>query len=290
MSSYQIFTDATADLTAELLQGLPHIEIIPMQVQIAGQEFTYGPSGSITPDEFYAFQQGGAFATTSQVNPDTYRKYFELYLKQGKDILYICFSSGLSSTIQSALIAMEELKEAYPERQLILFDSLAASTGEGMFVMEAAKRQLGGMELSELHSWLLENRQKLCHWVTVDTFDHLKHGGRVSSTTAAVGTLLNIKPLIHVDENGKLVAAGKPRGRKKAQEALVASIKKGWQPEISNQVIIGHGDYPDAAEELKDMVSAQFPTADIRIARVGPIVGAHTGPGLVVIFFWGNNR
>ena len=290
MNSYQIFTDATADLTEELLRGLPHVEIIPMQVQVAEQEFTYGPGGSITPDEFYAFQKNGHFATTSQINPDTYRKHFEPYLQQGKDILYICFTSGLSGTIQSAQMAMEELKEAYPQRQLICFDSLAAACGEGMFVLEASRRQKAGMELNDLHDWLLENRQKMCHWVVVDTFDHLKHGGRVSATTAAVGTLLNIKPLIHVDENGKLVAVGKPRGRKKALEALLAAMEQGWQPEISNRVIIAHGDYTDAAEELKGMVSAKFPTADIQVARVGPVIGAHTGPGLVVIFFWGNNR
>lgn len=290
MNSYQIFTDATADLTEELLRGLPHIEIIPMQVQVAEQEFTYGPGGSITPDQFYAFQKNGAFATTSQINPDTYRKHFEPALKQEKDILYICFSSGLSGTIQSARIAIEDLREAYPQRRILCFDTMAAACGEGMLVLEAARKQAQGMDLPELYTWLEAHYLNMCHWVIVDTFDHLKHGGRVSSTTAAVGTLLNIKPLIHVDENGRLVNVGKPRGRKKALEALLAAMEKGWEPEISNQVIIAHGDYPDAAEELKNMVSDKFPTADIQIARVGPVIGAHTGPGLVVIFFWGNNR
>lgn len=290
MNSYQIFTDATADLTEELLRGLPHIEIIPMQVQVAEQEFTYGPGGSITPDQFYAFQKNGHFATTSQINPDTYRKYFEPCLQQGKDILYICFSSGLSGTIQSARIAIEDLRESYPRRRILCFDTLAAACGEGMIVLEAARKQAQGMDIPELYAWLEAHYLNMCHWVVVDTFDHLKHGGRVSATTAAVGTLLNIKPLIHVDESGKLVAVGKPRGRKKALEALLAAMEQGWQPEISNRVIIAHGDYPDAAEELEGMVSAKFPTADIQIARVGPVIGAHTGSGLVVIFFWGNNR
>ena len=274
--TYQIITDATADLNDELLTGLPEVKIIPMHVQVNGKEYLFGPGGNITNEEFYTYLRAGQFATTSQINPETYREHFEKILKQGKDVLYLCFSSGMSRTIQSAQMAIAELREEYPDRTILCLDTLCAAVGEGLFVMEAARKQAQGMNL--------------CHWVTVDTFEHLKHGGRVSATSAAMGTLLGIKPLIHVDENGKLVAMGKPRGKKKALEALLSNMEKGWTPEISKQVIIGHGDSLDVAIELRDMVAARFPEAEIYIAPIGPIIGAHAGPGVMTVFFWGNNH
>ena len=288
--TYQIITDATADLNGELLAGLPAVEIIPMHVQVNGREYLFGPGGNITNEEFYAYLRSGQFATTSQINPETYREHFEAILKQGKDVLYLCFSSGMSKTIQSAQMAIAELQEEYPERTIVCLDTLCAAVGEGLFVMEAARKQAQGMNIHELYSWLEAHRLNLCHWVTVDTFDHLKHGGRVSATSAAMGTLLGIKPLIHVDENGKLVAMGKPRGKKKALEALISNMEKGWLPDISKQVIIGHGDSPDVAQELRDMVANRFPEAEIFIAPIGPIIGAHAGPGVMTVFFWGDNH
>ena len=288
--TYQIITDATADLNEELLAGLPDVKIIPMHVQVNGKEYLFGPGGNITNEEFYAYLRSGHFATTSQINPETYRDHFEKILKQGMDVLYLCFSSGMSKTIQSAQMAIAELQEEYPDRTILCLDTLCAAVGEGLFVMEAASKQAQGMDIHQLYSWLEAHRMNLCHWVTVDTFDHLKHGGRVSATSAAMGTLLGIKPLIHVDADGKLVAMGKPRGKKKALEALLSNMEKGWLPEISNQVIIGHGDSLDVAKELRDMVAARFPEAEIYIAPIGPIIGAHAGPGVMTVFFWGNNH
>ena len=288
--TYQIITDATADLNEELLAGLPEVKIIPMHVQVNGKEYLFGPGGNITNEEFYAYLRAGQFATTSQINPETYREHFEEILKLGKDVLYLCFSSGMSRTIQSARMAIAELQEEYPDRTILCLDTLCAAVGEGLFVMEAARKQSQGMDIHQLYSWLEDHRMNLCHWVTVDTFDHLKHGGRVSATSAAMGTLLGIKPLIHVDENGKLVAMGKPRGQKKALQALLSNMEKGWMPEISKQVIIGHGDSLDVAKELRDMVAACFPEAEIYIAPIGPIIGAHAGPGVMTVFFWGNNH
>lgn len=288
--TYQIITDATADLNDELLSGLPEVRIIPMNVQVNGREYLFGPGGNIDCDEFYAFLRSGQFASTSQINPATYREYFEPILQEGRDLLYLCFSSGLSKTLESARMAIAELQEEYPERTILCLDTLCAAVGEGLFVMEAARKQMQGMDIHSLYNWLEEHRLNLCHWVTVDTFDHLKHGGRVSATSAAMGTLLGIKPLIHVDENGKLVAVGKPRGKKKALEALVSNMEKGWQPEISKQVIIGHGDSLEVARELRDLVAARFPEAEILIAPIGPVIGAHAGPGVMMVFFWGNNH
>ena len=288
--TYQIITDAPADLNGELLAGLPEVKIIPMNVQVNGREYLFGPGGNIECDEFYSYLRNGQFASTSQINPATYREYFEAILRAEKDLLYLCFSSGMSKTIQSAQMAIAELKKEYPDRTILCLDTLCAAVGEGLFVMEAARKQAQGMDIHSLYNWLEEHRMNLCHWVTVDTFDHLKHGGRVRATSAAMGTLLGIKPLIHVDENGKLVAMGKPRGKKKALEALLSNMEKGWLPEISNQVIIGHGDSPEVAKELRDMVAARFPEAEIYIAPIGPVIGAHAGPGVMTVFFWGNNH
>lgn len=290
MGNYQIFTDATADLLPALLAGLPSVEIIPMQVEIGGTEYTYGSPEGITATEFYRLQKAGNFAATSQINPTIYFQRFEPWLRQGTDILYLCFSSGLSGTYQSAVLAAEELQAEYPERKIICIDTLAASTGEGFLVRETAKMQAKGLAIDELAGWVEMHKLKVCHWFTVDTFTHLKHGGRVSATAAAMGTALQIKPLLHVDEQGKLQAVEKPRGRKKAIAAQLARLEQGWTPELGKTVLIGHADDPEAAAILKGQVLEKFPDAEIQISDIGPIIGAHTGPGALTLFYWGNNR
>lgn len=290
MREYVIFTDVTADLSPELIAGLPEIRIIPMEVTLGNKTYTYGPGGTITAKEFYEGQRSGLFASTSQINPSAYLEHFEPCLRSGKDILYFSFSSGLSSTYQSAQICIRELKEQYPERKLLCVDTLGASLGEGFLVLEAAKRQAAGMSLEELAAWAEKYREKVCHWFTVDTFVHLKHGGRVSSASAAMGTMLQIKPLLHVDHNGKLEAMEKPRGRNRAVAAQVEKMTSGWLPELGKQVLIGHGDDMEAAVMLKGRLMERFPDAEIRIADIGPVIGAHTGPGVLALFYWGDNR
>ena len=290
MKNYQIFTDATADISSYMLENLPLLQIIPMNLEIGGNEFTYGPNGNISCEEFYNLQRNGNFATTSQINSLTYLEHFEPFLKQETDILYICFSSGMSGTYQAAHIAIEELKTLYPNRKIICVDSLCASIGEGFLVHEALKKQAEGLTLEELEKWLLENRLKVCHWFTVDVFEHLKHGGRVSAVSAAIGTTLQIKPLLLVNNDGKLQVSAKPRGRKKAIAMQIEKLENSWLPELGNSVFIGHGDNLEAAEQLKDMISEKFPNADIKISEIGPIIGSHTGPGMLAVIFWGNQR
>ncbi len=290
MSSYQIFTDATADLSSGMMARLPSVEIIPMNVEIGGRIYTYGPQGDLSVQAFYQMQKTGNYATTSQINPDTYRSYFEPCLQSGKDILYLCFTSGMSGTIQSARLCLNELKEKYPDRTILCVDTLCASLGEGVLVQEAARRQAEGVSILELQNWVVEHRQQVCHWFTVDVFDHLKHGGRVSSAAAVVGTALQIKPLLHVDQEGKLAVAEKPRGRKQAIHAQLARMEQGWDPQISKTVAIGHGDCPDGARQLEESVRRQFPDAEIVKADIGPIIGAHTGPGMLALIYWGVNR
>lgn len=288
--SYQIFTDATADHNSLMFSdGLP-IEIIPMRVEIGGREFIYGPQGNISVEEFYDLQKQGNYAITSQINPMEYIQAFELYLEQGKDILYLCFSSGLSGTYQTACFCAKELDKKYPKQKIICIDTLCASVGQGFLIKEALQKQKEGLSINELATWVMEHRLEICHWFTVDKFDYLRHGGRVSATAAAVGTKLQIKPLLHVDNEGRLVVAQKPHGRKQAMKALISHMKDGWNPEISKNVVIGHGSCLDRAKQLQEEVLFNFPDAKIDIADIGPIIGAHTGPGMLALIYWGNNR
>lgn len=289
--NYQIFTDATVDLSNDLLAGLPPLQIIPMQVTICGQEYTYGPDGDLDVEDFYRMQREGNFASTSQINPAVYRDYFEPALKQGKDILYLCFSSGLSGTIQSARVCIDELKEEYPDRRIICIDTLCGSVGQALLVHEALKKQAEGYSMKELVIWIEEHKQKICHWFTVDRFEHLKHGGRVSGAAAAFGTVLQIKPMLRINDVGTLEVVEKPRGHRKAMAAQINRMKQGWIPdEMGHTVIIGHGDCPDRAADLLYEVMHAFPKAEIYIADIGPVIGAHTGPGMLALIYWGNNR
>ena len=286
MKEYQIFTDATSDLN----EDLETVKIIPMNVEIGDKEYVYGPQGNISCSEFYGLQKQGKYASTSQINVLEYEKYFEEALKEGKDVLYISFSSGMSGTYQTACLCKNELEESYPDNRIICIDSLCAAIGEGLLIKEVDKKKREGMSMDELVDWVENNKMHLCHWFTVDNFDHLKHGGRVSAVAATLGNTLNIKPLLRVDEEGKLRVVKKIRGRHKAMAAQVECIVKTWSPEISKSVVIGHGDDLKAAEELKEYVENKLPDAEIYISDIGPIIGAHTGPGVMVLAFWGTGR
>ena len=286
MKECQIFTDATSDLN----EDLETVKIIPMNVEIGDKEYVYGPQGNISCSEFYGLQKQGKYASTSQINVLEYEKYFEEALKEGKDVLYISFSSGMSGTYQTACLCKKELEESYPDNRIICIDSLCAAVGEGLLIKEVDKKKREGMSMDELVDWVENNKMNLCHWFTVDNFDHLKHGGRVSAVAATLGNTLNIKPLLRVDEEGKLRVVKKIRGRHKAMAAQVECIVKTWSPEISKSVVIGHGDDLKAAEELKEYVENKLPDAEIYISDIGPIIGAHTGPGVMVLAFWGTGR
>lgn len=288
--SYRIFTDATADLTGELLAELPEVEVIHMDITLGDRGYTYGPGGDLTTEKFYAAQRAGQFASTSQINPAVYFRHFEPWLAAGTDVLYLCFSSGMSATYQTACLCAEELREWYPARKICCLDTLCASVGEGFLVREAARKQAEGLSLEELAAWVEERRLRVCHWFTVDTFDHLKHGGRVSGAAAAVGTLLQIKPMLHVSQAGALEVAEKPRGAKHAMAAQLSRMERGWTPEESPLVVIGHGDCPDRAQALAELVRLKFHQAEIYTVPIGPVIGAHTGPGMLALIFWGTER
>jgi DegV family protein with EDD domain len=287
---YQIITDATADMCDDMLVGLPQVDIIPMEVVVGETTYLYGKGGNLSVDEFYALLRKGEYAKTSQICPETYRQVFESYLKDGKDVLYLGFSSGMSGTINSANLCAKELVDEYPERKIICVDTLCASAGEGFIVREALRKQAEGKDMEEVANWVLENRLKVCHRFTISTFQHLLHGGRISAIAAATGTVLNLKPLLRVDEEGKLKVMEKPRGDKQALKAKLAQMEQGWDPGLGKFVIVGHGDSPEQGHILYEEVRKQFPDAKVYMVNIGPIIGAHTGPGMVALVYWGNNR
>lgn len=287
---YQLITDATADFSPELLKDIPELEIIPMEVILDGQPRQYGPGGDLSVEEFYQALRQGQYGSTSQINPNAYMQCFEKYLEQGTDILYLCFSSGLSATYQNACACAEELKEKYPERNIQCIDTLAACAGQALLVYDAAKKWQNGDSMEELADWILKNRLSICHWFTVDTLEYLKKGGRIGTATAAVGEILQIKPLLHVDSEGHLVLAGKPRGRRQALSEKMRCFDGGWDPALGRNIFIAHGDCYADAVKLKEEIEAKHIEAECKIVPVGPIIGMHTGPGMVACCFWGTKR
>lgn len=287
--SYRLITDATADLSPEMMQH--DCTIIPMDIVVDDMLYTFGPGGNITIDEFYGQLRSGKFSSTSQINPAVYEDVFRPYLEAGEDILYLCFTSGMSGMYRNAKDTMERLKEKFPERKMLCIDSKCASLGEGFLVREVLEKKAEGYSMEELAEWITTHQNQVCQWFTVDNFAHLRHGGRVSSAGAVIGTTLQIKPLLHVSENGELEVVDRTiRGTKRAMAALVQRMKKGWKPELGTKVIVGHGDCPEAGAKIAEMLQAEFPAAEIMIAPIGPVIGSHTGPGLLAVVFWGSER
>ena len=287
--SYQIITDSCCDFTEQQYAELG-VAYAPLSVLYKGVDHKNFNDEAILK-EFYDGLRQGETATTSAVNPEGWAQVMEPALQAGKDVLCLAFSSGLSTTYQSAVIAAGELQEAYPDRKIVVLDTLCAALGQGLLVMHACKRRDQGMSLEEVAAWCEENKHNLAHWVTVDDLNHLKRGGRVSATTAFVGGLLNIKPIIHVDANGKLDTVAKARGRKAAIEFLAnkaAQLSEGYDNET---ITVAHGDCPEDAQALADLIKAKCPwIKNVVIGYVGGVIGAHTGPGVLVALFLGKEK
>ena len=284
--SFQIVTDSCCDLTAEVIAKL-NLSVVPLSVEMDGEVFT---EGSMTPKQLYDHLRAGKLPKTSAVNPDGWARHIRPILASGRDALVLTFSSALSATYQSAVIAAEELREEFPDRQLMVLDTLCAAAGQGLLVYTAAKLRDEGRSLAETASWIEEHKLNLCHWVTVEDLMHLKRGGRVSAATAVVGTMLSIKPIIRVDENGKLESVSKVRGRKAAMNHLLERMAESLVPELNETVCIGHGDCLEDAQYLARQIKTRFGVKNVIINYVGAVIGAHTGPGVVFIAFLGKNR
>ena len=291
MNPYVIMTDTTADLPESYIQE-HQLAILSLSYTIEGT--TYDRENPLDVREFYAKMRAGSMSTTSQVNPEQAKEAFKACLDQGNDVLYIAFSSGLSGTCGSGMVAAEEIRESgeYPDRKLIVIDSLSASLGEGLLVHKAVQLKEAGKSMEEVADWVEKNKLHLCHNFTVDDLFHLHRGGRVSKATAVLGTMINIKPVLHVDDEGHLIAIGKVRGRKKSLAALVdrmADQIKGYEDQNS-EVFISHGDCQEDAEYVQKLVQERFGVDKFIINHVGPTIGAHSGPGTVALFFMGNPR
>ncbi len=251
MGTYRIVTDSTTDLTPELIQELD-VQVIPLCYMMGGKTYHNIPGGgAMTDKEFYAKLRAGSMSTTTQVNSEEFLHVFTPLLEAGQDVLYIAFSSGLSGTYQSAVLARDELKQRFPDRRLEVFDSLCASMGEGLLVYHAAKLRNAGKSLDEVLAWLKGNVLNVCHWFTVDDLNHLKRGGRVSTATALVGTMLGIKPVLHVDDEGHLIPVSKVRGRKQSLDALVRRMEDTVLDPADQMVFISHGDCLEDAQYVE---------------------------------------
>lgn len=286
--NFVLLTDSSADLTPELVQELD-VDVVSLTVSVDGGE--YIPGNELDIKDFYNSLREGKTATTSAINLDAAMAALEKHVAEGKDVLYVAFSSGLSSTAQTGKLAAEELSEKYPDRKIIVVDSLCASLGQGLLVYYAAKMCNEGKTIEEVRDWLEANKLHLSHWFTVDDLHHLKRGGRVSATTAVVGTMLSIKPVLHVDNEGHLINVSKARGRKPSIQALANKIGETAMGDISEQVVfISHGDCEDDAKYLADMVREKYNPKRIEMGHVGAVIGAHSGPGTLALFFLGNER
>ena len=290
MSDFVILTESSADLSPQLVEKLG-ITVLPLSFILDGKTYQdYPDQREMESHDFYEQLRQGKTATTSAVNVHDYTVALEKLLKEGHDVLVMSFSSGLSSTYQSSVLAVDELREAYPDRKFYTVDTLSASLGQGLLVCLAANERNNGKSIEEVRDWVEHNRLKLCHQFTVDDLHFLKRGGRISATTAAVGSILQIKPVLHVDDEGKLVSIGKARGRAAALRALVDKMEQTAIEPGSQTVFISHGDCPEAAEQVAQMVRDRFGIQNIVINHIGPVIGAHSGPGTVALFYVGAER
>ena len=287
MSQYQIITDSGCDLPKDKLEQLG-VTLVPLTVNFRGENLDDSVDKGIKT--LYDGFRAGEAATTSAINPSRWAAAMEPVLQQGKDVLVITFSSGLSTTYQSAVIAANELQENYPQRQIKVVDSLCASLGQGLLVWYACQKQSQGLSLSDLAAWLEENRMRLCHWFTVDDLMYLKRGGRVSATTALLGTMLNIKPVLHVDNEGHLINVAKTRGRKAAIDALAAKAAQQGLPGRNELMYICHGDCLEDAEYLAKKLKETTEVKEVFIGYTGAVIGSHSGPGTLAVFFLGSER
>ena len=289
---FKITTDSTADLPVSYLKE-NNVGCMPISYILDG--VTYGGDKELDWKEFYAMmREQGKMPTTSQINPAEAKEYFEEYIKTDKEILHLAFSSGLSGTCGNMRMAAEEIMEEHPDVKIVVVDSLCASMGEGLFVHKAVKLRDQGKSLEETAAWLNENVQNFVHVFTVDDLFHLYRGGRVSKTAAVIGTLVSIKPKLHMDSEGHLIVIGKVRGRKKSLSALVDYMEEKMgsrvQENKDDYVFISHGDALEDAEYVRDQIRERFGMEHFMINHIGPTIGAHSGPGTIALFFMGESR
>ncbi len=287
VDSFIILTDSGSDITPEMADKL-QVQVMPLMYTLGDGNLM--PGDEVDIKDFYRQLREGKSAKTSAANYEDLTRTLEEIASQGRDVLYIAFSSGLSSTAGTATLVAGELSEKYPDRKIFVVDSLSASLGYGLLVYLAARQRADGKSIEQVRDFVEENKLHLCHWFTVDDLHHLKRGGRVSAATAAIGTMLSIKPVLHVDDAGHLINVSKARGRKASLAALVEQMEKTAVDPAAQTVFISHGDALEDAQLIAQMVREKMGVQDIQMGYIGPVIGAHSGPGTIALFFLGTQR
>lgn len=287
MNDYIILTDSCCDLTEAQLSALG-VDSLSLEVLIDGGDPIY--NNDVNIEDFYKKLREKGKVTTSAISMDRFTEFFEKYLKEGRDVLYLGFSSGLSGTYNAAFVAAQELAERYSERKVYTVDTLCASLGQGLFVHLAANEKAAGKSIDELYEWAKEKRYNLCHWFTVDDLFFLKRGGRVNAATAVMGTMLSIKPVLHVDNKGKLINVSKARGRKASLDTLFDNMKATVIEPEKQIMYICHGDCIADAEYMAKRMKEELGVPEVIIGYTGPVIAAHSGPGTLAVFYFGTER
>lgn len=289
--AFEIVTDSSSNLTEDFIEE-NGLHILPLTFLVDDKQYQSYLKGEHTDlQQFYTMMRDQKVITTSLPNLADAKNLFEEILHEGKDVLYLGFSSGLSGTFEAIEIILKDLQTQNPERKIVCVDTLAASGGQGMLVYYAIKQAKEGKSLEEVSQWVEDNKLKLAHWFTVDDLMFLFRGGRVSKTSAWAGTMLNIKPVLHVDNEGHLVPVDQVRGRKKSLNALVEHMRNSADAPINEQVIfITHGDCIKDAEYVAEKVKEEFGVKEVVINYVDPVIGAHSGPGTLALFFLADKR
>lgn len=286
---YWIVTDSAIDMNKAWIDAQKQFKVVPLAYLLDGE--AHIPDGT---DEgtraIYDMLREGKMISTSQVTPSTWADNLRPLLADGQDVLLIAFSSGLSGTCAAAMTAAEELREEYPDRQIEVVDSLCASAGQGLLVHYALEKRAQGVSLQDNAQWVRDNVQNVIHWFTVNDLMHLYRGGRVSAASAYIGSLIRIKPVMRVDENGKLAVKEKAAGRKRSISVMAERIRRDIVNPEDQIIHISHGDCEDEARSLAEMIRTTLPVKDVRLSYVGSVIGAHTGPGVIAVFCMGNTR
>ena len=290
MSQYIIMTDSSCDLPAGLAAEL-ELEVLPLSVLIDGKSYVnYLDERDITFADCYAALRAGRNATTSAVNVEAFVQAMEPHLQAGEDILYLGFSSALSGTYNAGAVAAQQLAEKYPERKLYAVDTLSASMGQGLLVYLTVQQKRAGATIEQARDYAEAQKLHLCHWFTVDDLNHLHRGGRVSATSAVLGTVLNIKPVLHMDNEGRLIFMEKVRGRRNSIKRMLEKMRETAIEPEKQIVFMSHGDCLEDAEYLVGRIREEWGVKDVVINYVGPVIGAHSGPGTLALFLLGTER
>lgn len=288
MKPYIISTDCMADLPADFIRE--HNLILHPLYYMLGDETYCATDNALSEKEFYSRMRNGEMPTTMASNPDFIRKCFQENLEAGYDILHISFSSGLSSSYNNTYVTAQEMTAENPDANIIVIDSLCASLGQGLLIYYACEKKEEGASITELAEYIESIKLNICHMFTVDDLFHLHRGGRVNKATAILGSIANIKPILHMDDEGHLTSIGKTRGRKRSLTALVDNMEKAIEGYDNEVVFISHGDCIEDAEFVKSLVEERFGIHEFVINYVGCTIGAHSGPGTVALFYMGNKR